>query len=78
MSGVFKNNRHTPVRDTRTGQVYQSKYKAGKALASQFGFNPTDKFVRYKILKKLIPADLWKQRQEKLFNLKVEPLVANR
>lgn len=52
MSGVFKNNKRTPVKDMLTNQEYPSKYKAGKALARGFGLDPTDKFVWYKIVKR--------------------------
>ena len=55
MTGVFKNNRRTPVEDTETGKVYRSKYQAGKALASRFGLDPNDSFVWYKILKRARP-----------------------
>jgi|GEM_PF-6399612 len=40
----------TPVRDTKTGAIYNSKYQAGKALASEAGANPTDRFAWYKLI----------------------------
>jgi len=40
-----------PVRDKTTGVTYKSEYAAGKALASEFGFDPADRFVWFKILK---------------------------
>jgi hypothetical protein len=52
MSGAFPDNSRIPVKDTFTGKVYRSKYQAGKALASEFGLDPTDRFVWYKIIKR--------------------------
>lgn len=40
-----------PVLDTKTGTTYKSEYAAGKALAAEYGFDPADHFVWYKILK---------------------------
>jgi len=38
-----------PVKDTKTGKIYISKSGVGKALAAEFGLDPADKFVWYKI-----------------------------
>lgn len=38
-----------PQRDTRTGEVYPSKYKAAQAVASEYGLLPTNTFAWYKI-----------------------------
>ena len=43
--------RAVKVKDTQTEFVYDSKSKAGKALAEEFGLDPKDNFVWYKILK---------------------------
>jgi hypothetical protein len=40
-----------PVKDTKTGKVYQSKSKAGMAVAAEYGLDPTDTFVWYKVVK---------------------------
>ncbi len=40
------------IADLKTGEVYPSKSKAGKALAAEFGLDPNDSFVWYKIVKK--------------------------
>ncbi len=39
------------VKDRNSGTIYDSKSKAGKALASEFGLDPNDSFVWYRILK---------------------------
>lgn len=41
-----------PVKDTKTGKVYQSKSKAGMAVAAEYGLDPTDTFVWYEVVKK--------------------------
>ena len=56
MYGTFKDNKRKPVKDTLTGEVYPSKYQAGKALANRFGLDPKDNFVWYKILKMAKPG----------------------
>ena len=43
--------RAVKVKDTNSGTVYDSKSKAGKALASEFGLDPQDSFVWYRIVK---------------------------
>ena len=40
-----------PVFDTKTGTTYKSEYAAGKAVAAEYGLDPADHFVWYKILK---------------------------
>jgi hypothetical protein len=40
-----------PVRDTQTGIQYQSKYAAGKAVAHEYGMDPTNTHVWYQIVK---------------------------
>jgi hypothetical protein len=40
------------VADLKTGEVYPSKSKPGKALAAEFGLDPSDSFVWYKVVKK--------------------------
>lgn len=40
-----------PVLDKKTGITYKSEYAAGKALATEFEFDPADRFVWFKILK---------------------------
>jgi hypothetical protein len=40
------------VADLKTGEMYPSKSKAGKALAAEFGFDSDDSFVWYQIVKK--------------------------
>lgn len=40
-----------PILDVRTGTQYRSKAAAGRALASEFGFDPEDQFVWFKILR---------------------------
>ena len=40
------------IADLKTGELYLSKSKAGKALAEEFGLDPNDSFVWYKIVKK--------------------------
>jgi len=50
MTGIFKNNRRIPVKDTHTGKVYRSKYQAGKALAPEFGLDTSYKLAWYRIL----------------------------
>lgn len=48
--GLFGGKRvSTPIRDTKTGAIYNSKYQAGKALASEAGANPADRFAWYKL-----------------------------
>ena len=48
--GLFGGKRvPTPVRDTKTGVIYRSKYQAGKALAAEAGANPTDRFAWYRL-----------------------------
>lgn len=49
--GLFGGKRvRTPVRDTKTGVIYRSKYQAGKALATEAGANLTDRFAWYKLI----------------------------
>jgi hypothetical protein len=49
--GLFGGKRvGTPVRDTKTGVIYRSKYQAGKALAAEAGANLTDRFAWYKLI----------------------------
>ena len=49
--GLFGGKRvRTPIRDTKTGAIYRSKYQAGKALAAEAGANPTDRFAWYKLI----------------------------
>ena len=43
--------RPVKVKDRNSGTVYDSKSKAGKALASEFGLDPNDSFVWYRIVK---------------------------
>jgi len=50
MSGIFKNNKRKPVKDTKTGIAYRSKCKAGKVLALEFGLDSTNNLVWYQIL----------------------------
>lgn len=38
-----------PQRDTKTGIVYSSEYAAGKAVAAEYGLNPLNTYVWYKI-----------------------------
>ena len=40
------------VKDTHTGKVYDSKSKAGKAVAAEYGLDPEDSLVWYKVVKK--------------------------
>lgn len=40
-----------PVRDTKTGTVYPSKYKAGLAVATEYGF-VADQYAYFKIIQK--------------------------
>ena len=39
------------VKDRNSGTIYDSKSKAGKALAAEFGLDPNDSFVWYRIVK---------------------------
>ena len=39
------------VKDRNSGTTYDSKSKAGKALAAEFGLDPNDNFVWYRIVK---------------------------
>lgn len=49
--GLFGGKRlRTPIRDTKTGVIYRSKYQTGKALATEAGANPTDRFAWYKLV----------------------------
>ena len=49
--GLFGGKRvRTPIRDTKTGAIYRSKYQAGKVLATEAGANPTDRFAWYKLI----------------------------
>ena len=43
--------RAVKVKDKNSGTIYDSKSKAGKALASEFGLDPNDNFVWYRIVK---------------------------
>ena len=43
--------RAVSVKDRNSGTIYDSKSKAGKALASEFGLDPNDSFVWYRIVK---------------------------
>jgi len=52
VSGIFKNNKPTSVRDTKTGKIYQSRAEAGRSLAVEFGLDSTDRLVWYAILAK--------------------------
>ena len=49
--------RAVKVKDKDSGTIYDSKSKAGKALAEEFGLDPNDNFVWYRIVK-LSPSDL--------------------
>lgn len=42
--------RAVKVKDRDSGTTYDSKSKAGKALASEFGLDPNDSFVWYRIV----------------------------
>lgn len=39
------------VKDTKTGTVYYSKAEAGRAVAAEYGLDPTSIFVWYEVLK---------------------------
>ena len=41
-----------PQKDTKTGIVYSSKAKAGMAVATEYGLDPTETFVWYAVIKK--------------------------
>ena len=41
-----------PQKDTTTGITYSSKAKAGMAVAAEYGFDPTETFVWYQVIKK--------------------------
>ncbi len=41
-----------PVKDTKTGVVYESKAKAGMAVAAEYGFDSKNHFVWYEVIKK--------------------------
>ena len=43
--------RAVKVKDKDSGTMYDSKSKAGKALAGEFGLDPNDNFVWYRIVK---------------------------
>lgn len=43
--------RRVKIKDRNSGTIYDSKSKAGKALASEFGLDPNDNFVWYRIVK---------------------------
>ena len=43
--------RAVKVKDKNSGTLYDSKSKAGKALAAEFGLDPNDGFVWYRIVK---------------------------
>lgn len=43
--------RRVKVKDRNSGTIYDSKSKAGKALAPEFGLDPNDSFVWYRIVK---------------------------
>jgi hypothetical protein len=50
-AGLFGGKRvRNPIRDTKTGAIYRSKYQTGKALAVEAGINPTDRFAWYKLI----------------------------
>ena len=40
-----------PVRDTKTGTVYPSKARAGMAVATEYGLEPTNHFAWYEVIK---------------------------
>ena len=40
MSGIWKDNKPKPVRDTRTGRLYRSRHQAGVAIAPEAGLDP--------------------------------------
>ena len=49
--GLFGGKRvRNPIRDTKTGAIYRSKYQTGKTLAAEAGTNPTDRFAWYKLI----------------------------
>jgi hypothetical protein len=49
--GLFGGKRvRSPIRDTKTGAIYPSKYQTGKALAAEAGTNSTDRFAWYKLI----------------------------
>ena len=39
------------TKDTKTGQEYASKSKAGKAVAAEYGLDPNDSFVWYQVVR---------------------------
>ncbi len=41
-----------PQKDTTTGLVYTSKAKAGMAVATEYGLDPTETFIWYEVIKK--------------------------
>lgn len=41
-----------PVKDTKTGVAYQSKAKAGMAVAAEYGLDPMNHFAWYEVIKK--------------------------
>ena len=41
-----------PQKDTKTGTVYQSKAKAGMAVAAEYGLDATETFIWYEVIKK--------------------------
>lgn len=41
-----------PVRDTKTGITYKSKYAAGKAVAAEYGLDPTKTLIYFTIVKR--------------------------
>jgi len=69
--GLFGGKRvSTPVRDTMTGAIYNSKYQAGKELAAEAGANPNDRFAWYK-LKARFPGrfvEVASEKSGKLYN----------
>jgi hypothetical protein len=41
-----------PVKDTKTGITYKSKYAAGKAIAGEYGLDPTNTHVYFDIVRR--------------------------
>ena len=40
------------MKDTKTGQLYSSKSKAGRAVAEEYGLDTNDNFVWYQVVLK--------------------------
>ena len=41
-----------PVKDTKTGITYESKARAGMAVAAEYGLDPKNHFIWYEVIKK--------------------------